>query len=343
MKHVVIPHRGKSSVLRVEEAPDPTPGPGEVRIAVKASGVNFADIVARTGIYPDAPPFPFCPGYEVAGTIDALGPGVTGLAVGDRVLALTKFGGYASRAVADARILAKVPERLSWAQAAAIPVNYLTAWHALVTLGNLRPGERVLIHAAAGGVGVAALQICKHKQAGRVLGTASPGKHARLKSLGLTDAIDYTTADVEVEVKRLTDGKGVHVCLDAVGGSMTKKSYASLATGGRLVCFGVSSFTGGGSLNLWRVLTGWLGTPKFDAIDLMTTNKGVFGLNMLTTTQAEPELVASELQEVVRLCGEGVLDPTIDQSIPFTEAAKAHDRLEGRGNFGKVVLDFEKA
>lgn len=343
MKQVVFPKAGRSSVMRVEEAPDPVPGPGQVLVDVRAAGVNFADVIARTGIYPDAPPFPFCPGYEVAGLVAALGAGVTGVAVGDRVLALTKFGGYATRAVADARILAKIPDRLSFQQAAAIPVNYLTAWHALVVLANLRAGERVLIHAAAGGVGVAALQICKHKGAGQIIGTASPGKHERLKTLGLTDAIDYTKDDVEVEVKRLTGGRGVHVVLDAVGGKSFTQSYRSLCASGRMVCFGISSFTGGGKVNLWRAATGWLRTPKFDSIKLMEQNRGVFGLNMLTTTEAEPELVAGELREVVRLCGEGVLDPTIDLAVPYTEAAKAHDRLEGRGNFGKVVLDFEKA
>ena len=340
MKQVMFPKAGRSSVMRVEEHPDPVPGPGQVLVDVRAAGVNFADVIARTGIYPDAPPFPFCPGYEVAGLVAALGQGVSNVAVGDRVLALTKFGGYSTRALADARILAKVPERLSFQQAAAIPVNYLTAWHALVVLGNLRPGERVLIHAAAGGVGVAALQICKHKQAGQILGTASPGKHARLKSLGLTDAIDYTKDDVAAEVKRLTGGKGVHVALDAVGGKSFTDSYRSLCTSGRMVCFGISSFTGGGKMNLWKAATGWLRTPKFDSIKLMEQNKGVFGLNMLTTAEAEPELVAGELREVVRLCGEGVLDPTIDLAVPYTEAARAHDRLEGRGNFGKVVLDF---
>lgn len=340
MKHVVIPRRGRADVLRVVEAPDPTPGPGEVRVDVRAAGVNFADVLARTGMYPDAPPFPFCPGYEVAGLVDAVGPGVEGLAVGDRVLGLTKFGGYATRAVADARICAKIPARLSFAQGAAIPVNYLTAWHALVVLGNLRPGERVLLHAAAGGVGVAALQIARHKGAGRILGTASAGKHERLRAMGLTDPIDYRSADVEAEVRRLTDGKGVHVVLDAVGGKSFGQSYRSLARTGRLICFGISSFSGDGKRSLWRALVGLLGTPSFGAIDLMQTDRGVFGLNMLSTTQAEPELVAGELRELVRLAAEGVLDPVIDLAVPFAEAARAHRRLEERGNFGKVVLEF---
>lgn len=343
MKQVWIPRYGKADVLTLKEAPDPTPGEGEVRIAVKAAGVNFADIVARQGLYLDAPPRPFVPGYEVAGVVDRVGKGVTGLSEGQRVLALTRFGGYSTSVLSPAQLAVPIPEGLDFPKAAAIPVTYLTAWHSLVVLGNLRPGQRVLLHAAAGGVGLSALQICKHKKAGRIFGTASARKHDTLREMGLTDPIDYHSKDFEAEVLRLTDGKGVHLVMDAVGGKSFKKSYRCLATGGRLVCFGVSSFMGAERMNPFNLVAGWWNTPKFDPIKMMMENKGAFGVNMLTVTEDDPELIAAELKEVVDLVAQGVLTPVVDQLVPFADAAKAHRRLEEHGNVGKVILDLEKA
>ncbi|MCO5171366.1 MAG: zinc-binding dehydrogenase [Planctomycetes bacterium] len=343
MKQVWIPRIGAAKVLEVREAPDPAPGPGEVRVAVEAAGVNFADVVARQGLYLDAPPVPFVPGYEVAGRVDALGPGVEGPPVGARVLALTRFGGYSSKVCIPAAQAVEVPEALSPTAAAAIPVVYLTAWHSLVTLGNLRAGERVLLHAAAGGVGLAALQICKLRGAGRVFGTASASKHEALRAMGLTDPIDYRSADFEAEVRRLTDGQGVHVVLDAVGGRSFKKSYALLTHGGRLICFGASSITGGGRRNILRVLLGLLSMPRFKPIDMMMSNRGVFGVNMLHMAEHAPDLIAAQLKELVDLVAAGRLAPTVDLVVPYAEAPRAHLRLEERGNVGKVVLDFSGA
>src|SRR5207253_2835792 len=173
-------------------------------IRVRAAGVNFADLMARRGLYPDAPPLPFVPGYEVAGEVDAGEPAL----VGRRVLALTRFGGYSEAVVVPAKRAVEIPAKLSFAEAAAIPVNWITAWHMLVELCNVRRGQRVLVHAAAGGVGTAALQICRRVGA-EVIGTASASKHARLREMGLSHAIDYRTQDFEVEVKRITGGRGV--------------------------------------------------------------------------------------------------------------------------------------
>lgn len=340
MKQVWIPRFGAADVLEVREAPDPEPKAGEVRVTVEAAGVNFADILARQGLYMDAPPLPFVPGYEVAGRVDALGPGVTAPAVGTRVLGLTRFGGYSTRACLPASQAVMVPEGLDAARAAAIPVVSLTAWHSLVTLGNLRPGERVLIHAAAGGVGLAALQIAKLRGAGRIFGTASKSKHETLRKLGLTDPIDYHSTDFEAEVRRLTDGKGVHVILDAVGGKSFSKGYGLLAPGGRLVCFGASSLTEGGKRSVLRALSTLWAMPKFKPIDMMMTNRAVFGVNMLHLAENDPELVTQELAEIVALVAKRQLDPIVDLVVPYAEAARAHRRLEERGNVGKVVLDF---
>lgn len=343
MKQVWITRFGRADALEVREAPDPEPGPGQVRVAVKAAGVNFADVLARQGLYQDAPRTPFVPGYEVAGTVDRLGPGVTSPAVGTRVLSLTRFGGYASKVVLPAAQATPVPAGIDATRAAAIPVVYLTAWHSLVTLGNLRAGERVLLHAAAGGVGLAALQVCKLRGAGRIFGTASKGKHDALRAKGLTDPIDYHTTDFEAEVRRLTDGKGVDLVLDAAGGASFTKSYALLAAGGRLVCFGASSLTEGGKRSVFRALRTLWQMPTFKPIPMMMTNKGVFGVNMLHLADNNEPLVQAELKEILDHVVAGRLDPTVDQVVPYAEAAKAHERLEGRGNVGKVVLDFTKA
>ncbi len=340
MKQVWIPRAGRAEVLEVREAPDPTPGPGEVRVAVRAAGVNFADVVARQGLYLDAPKFPFVPGYEVSGTVDALGPGVTAPAVGTPVIALTRFGGYSTRVCVPARQAVPLPAGVDLLAGAAIPVTFLTAWHSLVVLGNLRPGERVLVHAAAGGVGLSALQIAKLRGAGLVAGTAGPSKHERLRALGLDAPIDYYKQDFEAEVKRLTDGKGVHVVLDAVGGRSFQRSYDALAPGGRLVMFGASTITSGPKRNLWSVAKGLFGMPKFKPVDLMMANKGVFGVNMLHMADDEPDLIVDELGAILGHVAAGALKPVVDLVVPLAGAAEAHKRLESHGNFGKVLLDM---
>jgi NADPH:quinone reductase-like Zn-dependent oxidoreductase len=336
MRQVWITRRGAPDVLEVREAPDPRPGPGEVLVKVAAAGVNFADVMARMGLYPDAPPLPAVVGYEVAGTIEELGPGATGIEVGARVLALVRFGGYSDRLVVPGAQVALIPENLSFEQAAAIPVNYLTAWLMLVHLGNVRPGDKVLIHAAAGGVGQAAVQIARWREA-EIIGTASPSKHERLRAAGVAHCIDYTSQDFEAEVRRLTGGRGVDIALDAVGGASFKKSYRSLAPLGRLFLFGASSAAPGERRQVWSAVKALLSMPRFRSVPLMNDNRGVFGIN-LGHLWGEVDRLRAMLGEVVDLCGRGVLSPVVDGSFPFAEAARAHARLQSRQSFGKVLL-----
>lgn len=335
MRQVWIPRRGGPEVLEVREAAAPTPGAGEVRIAVRAAGVNFADVLARMGLYPDAPPLPAVVGYEVAGVVDAVGPGAA-LAAGDRVVALTRFGGYSDAIVVPAAQALPIPERLGFEQAAAIPVSYLTAWLMLVRLGNLQAGETVLVHAAAGSVGQAAAQIAALRGA-TVIGTASAGKHERLRALGVAHCIDYRTVDFEREVTRLTDGRGVDVVLDAVGGDSFARSYRCLAPLGRLFMFGVSSFAPGTRRSVVAALLGLARLPRFKPIPLMNENRGVFGVNLghLWAQQAQ---LGAMLGEILALCGAGKLDPVVDRAFPFAEAAAAHAYIQERRNFGKVLL-----
>src|ERR1700742_1147486 len=222
MRAVVITKHGDLSVLQVQERPDPPPaGPGQVRIAVRAAGVNFADHLARVGLYPDAPKLPAVVGYEVAGTVEAVGEGVSAGRVGERVLAGTRFGGYAESVNVAAADSVALPDGLSFEQGAAVPVNYATAWAALHGYGSLRAGERVLVHAAAGGVGIAAVQLAKAAGA-EVHGTASPGKDQRLADLGIDRAIDNRRDDW---------CKGLppyDIVLDPIGGKSLKRSYGLL-------------------------------------------------------------------------------------------------------------------
>ncbi|HYW06617.1 MAG TPA: medium chain dehydrogenase/reductase family protein [Longimicrobium sp.] len=336
MRQVWITKRGGPEVLGLREAPDPQPGDGEVRISVASAGVNFADVMARLGLYPDAPPLPAVVGYEVAGTVDRVGPGVAGVREGDRVAAFTRFGGYSSSVVVAAAQAIPLPDTLSFEKGATIPVNYLTAWIMLVHLGCVRRGDRVLVHAAAGGVGQAALQICGWRGA-EVIGTASASKHERLRAMGAAHVIDYRTHDFEAEVKRITGGRGVDVALDAVGGDSFRKSYRSLAPLGRLYVFGASSMATGARRSLMAALAGLARMPRFHPLGMMNGNRGVHGVN-LGHLWGGADLLARMLGEIMERVADGTFDPVVDRSFPLERAGEAHSYIQERRNFGKVLL-----
>ena len=338
MRQVWITRRGGPDVLEVREAPDPTPGPGEVLIRVSAAGVNFADVMARMGLYPDAPPLPFVVGYEVAGTVEKLGPGSAqdGVQPGSRVLALTRFGGYSDLLVVPRNQVGLLPSSLTFEQGAAIPVNYLTAWLMLVHLGNLHRGEKVLIHAAGGGVGQAAVQIARWRGA-EIIGTASQSKHERLRAAGVDHCIDYTRQDFAAEVDRITRGQGVEMVLDAVGGASFRKSYRVLAPLGRLFMFGAAGLATGQRRSIWSAVRVLAAMPRFRAIPLMNENRGVFGIN-LGHLWGQVETLRTMLLEIVQLADKGVLTPVVDSTYSFARSGDAHARLQSRQSFGKVLL-----
>ena len=215
MKAVVLTRTGGPDVLEVQEWPDPAVGAGEVRITVRAAGLNFADTMARVGFYPAAPKTPCVLGYEVAGEIDTIGAGVSGFVIGQRVMAGTRFGGQAELATAQARDVLPMPDNLSFEEGAAFCVSYATAYAALIIMGGLRAESRVLIHSAAGGVGTAATQIARNAGA-EIFGTASASKHRAIQAQGVHHPIDYRSQDFKAEVRRLTDGEGVDIVMDAV-------------------------------------------------------------------------------------------------------------------------------
>jgi NADPH:quinone reductase-like Zn-dependent oxidoreductase len=336
MRQMVIVRHGAPDVLQLREAPDPNPGPGEIRIAVRAAGVNFADVLARIGLYPDAPKPPVTVGYEVSGVVDALGAGVTTHRTGDRVVALTRFGGYADRVVVPSMFAFAIGEALDDVAAAAIPVNYLTAAIALYRMANLTSGETVLIHGAGGGVGIAATQLARLRGA-TIIGTASTRKHAAIREQGVHHAIDYRHADVAADVRRLTNGRGVDVVLDPIGGRSFAVSYGLLAPLGRLVVYGVSSIAPGERRNWWQAAKTMVQMPRFRPLSLMNGNRGVFGLNLGHLWDERRQLVEAMtllLQDVAA----GRLRPVVAQTFPLERAADAHRFIQSRGNIGKVVL-----
>ena len=336
MRAIVTTRNGDVDVLKVETRPDPAPGKGEVLIRVKAAGLNFADILARQGLYPDAPAKPCVVGYEVSGLVEAVGEEVDPALVGKPVIAMTHFGGQAELVVAPVRQIFEKPEQLTFEQGAAIPVNYLTAWALLVTMGGLQKDEAVLIHNAGGGVGLAALDIAKHIGA-KTYGTASAGKHEFLKQRGLGQAIDYRNKDWLPVLMDLTNKRGVELVIDPLGGSSWKKSYRALRTTGRMGVFGMSTASASGIRGKLRALKALAQTPKFHPLALMNRNRGVFGLN-LGHMWGEGEKVAAWTQEIVRGIHEGWIQPYVDRAFPFDQVADAHRYIEARKNIGKVVL-----
>lgn len=331
MRAVVITRTGDADVLQVQQRPDPDLRAGQVRIAVRAAGVNFADLMARLGLYADAPPLPAVVGYEVAGEVTELGEGVDGLAVGDRVLAGTRFGGYAEQVCVPVADVVPLPDGLSFEQGAAIPVNYATAWAGLLGYGSLRAGERVLVHAAAGGVGIAATQIAKAHGA-TVYGTASPGKHEAIRGFGVDVALDYTRSGWERDLPPFD------LVMDAIGGASLNRSYKLLRPGGRLVAFGASSVVAGETRNLLKAAPQALRMIRgFNAIDQMSESKAVIGLNMLRLWDDRGTL-EPWITPLRALMDDGTVAPVISDVVPFDRAPEAHRILTERRNVGKVVL-----
>ncbi|HUE38884.1 MAG TPA: medium chain dehydrogenase/reductase family protein [Candidatus Binatia bacterium] len=337
MRQVWITRVGPPEVLELREAPDPVPKPGEVQIRVRAVGVNFADIMARLGLYPDAPKLPAVVGYEVAGDVAAVGDGAS-RAIGEKVFAITRFGGYSDVICVPAAQAIPLPEGMTYAEGAAIPVNYLTAYQMLVQMGSVKAGERVLVHSAAGGVGLASIDLCRIYGA-EIFGTASASKHAMLRERGVSQVIDYNAQDYETEVKRLTAGRGVHIVLDAMGGEHWKKGYRCLAPTGRLVMFGLSNAATGKTRSIWSLLKTLLRTPlfSFPPTRLINDNKALLGVN-LGHMWDETELLTAWLVQLLAWYRDGKIHPTVGASFPLAEAPAAHHYIQDRKNVGKVVL-----
>jgi NADPH:quinone reductase-like Zn-dependent oxidoreductase len=341
MRAVVLTGHGGPEVLQVQERPDPPVGPGEVRVAVKAAGLNFADTMARVGLYPDAPKPPCVVGYEFGGEVESVGEGVADLKPGDRVMGGTRFNGQAELVTVPADQVLPLPDEWTFAQAAAVPVNYGTAYAALITMGGLREVDRVLIHAAAGGVGIAAVQIAKSVGA-EIFGTASAAKHEAIRAQGVDHAVDYHTQDFAAEVRRITGGEGVDVIIDATGPTNFRKDYRLLREGGRMVMYGLTEASTGTGRSIPRLISSLLRmplatTPWWKSLQAMNENKMVGGLYMLSWWDREQKI--DRILEPLRLMIEtGDFDPVVAEEFPFERAGDAHRFIAERRNIGKVVL-----
>lgn len=337
MRAIWIRRHGGPEVLEVRESPDPSPGAGEVRVRVRAAGLNFAELMARKGLYPDAPRPPCVVGYEGAGVIDAAGPGATPCREGERVLFLSRFGGHADVVCVPEEQVFTLPEGMSFEEGAALPVNYLTAYHLLFAVRRLRPGDHVLIHMAAGGVGTAALQLCRTVGGVITYGTASAGKHEHLRENGCDYPIDYRKEDYVERVIQLTQGRGVDAVLDARGGPDWRKGYSLLRPAGILVAFGLANANARGGRRLLHVASQVLQSPIFGPLKLMRDNRGVAGVNFGNLWDQIP-MVRAEAEALSALYQQGKIRPHIGARFPFSRAAEAHEALEAGRTVGKVVL-----
>lgn len=338
MRQILITKVGPPDVLRLVDSPMPDPKPGEVRIKVGAVGVNFADVVGRLGVDPNAPKPPYVPGYEVAGTVDAIGSGSDETLLSKDVIGLTHFGGYSEYVCIPTDQVFPRPANWSVEQGAGFPVVFLTAYGALVALAGIKPGDHVLIQAAAGGVGLAAVDICKIFGA-TIYGTASPTKHEFLRAQGVQYPIDYRKLDFEREIKRLTEGRGVQIVVDSIGGRSWLKSYRSLAPAGRMVICGAFVLTPGQKRSPLGLLKMALTTPwlRFNPVSLTSDNKGVAGLN-LGRMWNNKTLLRTWADQLLAWQQEGHIDVHVDRVFPFDDVAAAHRYLQERRNIGKVIL-----
>jgi NADPH:quinone reductase-like Zn-dependent oxidoreductase len=336
---ILIDRLGPPEVLVERDVPLAPLGPQDVHLEVQAAGVNFADLAMRMGLYGTVPPRPFSPGFEVAGIVRHAGPEVTGLAPGDRTVALLRHGGYARDVVVPAGQVFRRPASLSPAQAAAIPVAFLTAWVCLFEVAHARAGETALILGAAGGVGTAAVQLAvRHGM--RVIGTAGDERKRRyvVDSLGAAECLDSRT-DWFAAAERLVGGRGVDVALDPVGGPATARCRRLLAPLGRLVFYGLSQAMPGRRRNWLSAAWAWLRTPRFHPLSLVVPGIGVLGVHLLHLHGKEGVLRAA-MARIFEGVERGELRAVVDEAFPFTRdgAVEAHRYLHGRKNIGKVVL-----
>jgi NADPH:quinone reductase-like Zn-dependent oxidoreductase len=337
MRAVVLEAHGPPETLVVRDRPEPSLGPGCVRIHVRAAGVNFADLMARQGLYPDAPDLPCILGYEVAGEVEAVGEGAERFRPGDRVMAACRFGGYAEIVSARERDVVALPEDWSYEEGAAMMVVYGTAYAGLVPFGNLRAGERILIQAAAGGVGIAATQIATLLRA-EIYGTASPSKHEAIRGFGVDHPIDYRERDFADEARRISgEQQPFDLILDGIGGKSWKDGYGLLRPGGRLVMIGASSFVTGEKRNLPKAAANLARTPRFNPIKMASESKAVIGLNMLRLWDARGAL-AEFSEPLEQWIDQGLLRPVVAEAFPLERVADAHRYMGERKNVGKVVL-----
>ena len=337
-RRVEFTKAGAPNTIRVAQMPMPEPSEGEVRVKVSYAGINFADLLMRLGFYQPRPPYPFTPGYEVSGVIDALGDENTGFTLGQRVVAAMSTGGQASHVIVKKNRVLALPDEIELDVAAAMPVTYLTAHHMLHHLGHMSSDDAVLIHGGAGGVGTAALQLCQWAGVTKVWATASGSKADIIESFG-GRAIDRHNEDFVEIIKKETNGDGVDHVLDPIGGEHLTRSLSVLKEGGRLYTYGMSAVAPTSKRSMLRSFLAWRKTPAFDPLRLMSRNRGVFGVHM--GTWKDETVMQSQLHRILEGMMSGALSPVIDSVFDVENVAEAHQYLHDGKNIGKVLLRFK--
>lgn len=341
MKKIVIHKAGDYSQLKIEEHPTPVPAENEVLIKVHFAGVNYADIVVRWGLYKSAKEFvgwPVTPGFEVSGIVEATGKNVTKFKTGEKVFAVTRFGGYTSHLIASEDLVFHLPQNLTMEQAAGFPAVYLTAYHALFQNVVIPSKARVLIHSAAGGVGSALLQLCRTKNFETTAVVGSSHKVAHVKALGASHVIDKSTQPLWREAERISP-EGYDVILDANGAETLQESYNHLASSGKLLCYGFHTMLPkvGGRVNYWKLLRTYFKTPRFNPLDMTNANKSVVAFN-LSYLFDKKELFIEAVQHLLRLLEAGEIEGPQTTVYDFENVALAHKALESGKTTGKIIL-----
>ncbi|XP_051988283.1 synaptic vesicle membrane protein VAT-1 homolog [Xyrauchen texanus] len=312
---------------------------GEVMVRVKMCGLNFADLMARQGLYDRLPSPPVTPGMDCSGIIEAVGEDVKDRKVGDNVLVLNRSGLWQEVVVVAATHTFLMPEGMSFEEAAAIPVNYITAYMMLFDFGHLRPNQSVLIHMAAGGVGIAATQLCKTVNDVTVFGTASASKHEVISQGGVTHPIDYRTRDYVEEVRKISP-KGLDIVLDPLGGSDTHKGYNLLKPMGKLISYGAANMLAGQKKNLFAVAKTWYQQFSVHTLSLIQGNRSVCGFH-LGYLDSETELISQAMTAILDLYRQGRIKPRIDSTYHLEQVGDAMRRMQERNNIGKIILTTE--
>lgn len=336
MKTVYLTKHGRpDKAFEFREELMPVCKPDEIRVRVAASGLNFADVMVRKNLYDGAPKLPAVIGFDAVGWVDDRGSEVHDFNIGDRVAVLSKFGAYAEYLCTPCHAAVKIPSNMDLVDAVALPVQYLTAYYAAAELVTLRARQRVLIHAGAGGLGRALIEWCLYKGC-EVFSTAgSTTKINLLKQQGVHHPILYTEQDFVKCIQQITEGKGVDVVFDGIGGANARKSFRCLSAGGRLVLHGASVFSSGHILQkaIQFVRFGW-----FHPLQLMLSSKSMIAINMMEMAREHPQLIHTLLVELLKHCNEGIFKPTAPHRFNVKEVAKAHAFLENRESHGKIAL-----
>ncbi len=337
MKAAFVTKYGGPEVLEIRETPIPKPTPTQILVKVRAIGLNFADVMGRFGVYPGTPKPPFILGLEFCGDVVDVGADVTLFKGGERVMGYSRHGSHAEYLCVHESLAIAVPPQMSYEEGASFPTSYITAYHGIVKLANIQPGEKLLVHAAAGGAGIATLQLARHLGA-EIFGTAGTEEKCTIaRNHGAHHSINYNSADFAQEIRTITNDYGVDVVMDAVGGLVYDKSWSLLAGMGRYILYGLAAVAGKGALNKLKAATVMSIMKPIFAPSLMSANKAIFGFN-LGTLKGKEEYFKQATRELLKLYNLGVLKPLIGRVFPFASIVEAHNVLQTRQSVGKVVV-----